>query len=39
VPGDLLSEDAAKAAEGTYVENGKVYSLIYGLADEREKYG
>ncbi|MFZ0010893.1 MAG: exosome complex RNA-binding protein Rrp4 [Halobacteriota archaeon] len=37
VPGDLLSEDAAKAAEGTYVENGKVYSLIYGLADEREK--
>jgi exosome complex component RRP4 len=37
VPGDLLSEDANKAAEGTYVENGKVYSLIYGLADEREK--
>jgi len=37
VPGDLLSEDATKAAEGTYVENEKVYSLIYGLADEREK--
>jgi len=37
VPGDLLSEDVTKAAEGTYTENGKVYSLIYGLADEREK--
>jgi len=37
VPGDLLSDDAAKAAEGTYIEDGRVYSLIYGLADEREK--
>jgi exosome complex component RRP4 len=37
IPGDLLSDDASKAAEGTYIENGKVYSLIYGLADDREK--
>lgn len=37
VPGDLLSDDLDKAGEGTYIENEKVYSLIYGLIDEKEK--
>src|SRR5665647_3804371 len=37
IPGDLLSDDPAKAGEGTYIENGKVYSLMYGLADDRER--
>ncbi len=37
VPGDLLSEDAKKSGEGTFVRNGRVYSLLYGLANYREK--
>ncbi len=37
VPGDLLSNEAAKAAEGTYVEDEKVYALIYGLLDSRDR--
>jgi len=32
VPGDLVSDDPQKAGEGTYVKDGKVYSLLYGLA-------
>ncbi|HIH69172.1 exosome complex RNA-binding protein Rrp4 [Methermicoccus shengliensis] len=34
IPGELLSEDAKRAGEGTYVEDGKVYSLLYGVAHE-----
>ena len=37
VPGDLLSEDAKRSGEGTYVKNGSVYSLLYGLANSRDK--
>jgi len=37
VPGDLLSEDAKRSGEGTYVQNGSVYSLLYGLANFRDK--
>jgi exosome complex component RRP4 len=37
VPGDLLSEEAKRSGEGTYVKNGSVYSLLYGLANFRDK--
>jgi exosome complex component RRP4 len=37
VPGELLSEDAKRLGEGTYVRNGSVYSLLYGLANFRDK--
>lgn len=37
IPGDLLSEDSRRAGEGTYVKNGKVYSLLYGIANFKEK--
>ncbi|MCK9441986.1 MAG: exosome complex RNA-binding protein Rrp4 [Methanothrix sp.] len=37
VPGDLLSEEAKRSGEGTYVKNGGVYSLLYGLANFRDK--
>lgn len=37
VPGDLLSEDAKRSGEGTFVKDGKVYSLLYGLANYRDR--
>ena len=37
VPGDLLSEDAKRFGEGTYVKDGRIYSLLYGLANYRDK--
>lgn len=37
VPGDLLSEDAKNSGEGTFVKDGRVYSLLYGLANYRDK--
>lgn len=37
IPGDLLSEEFQKAGEGTYVEGDKVYSLLYGLVNYRDK--
>jgi exosome complex component RRP4 len=37
IPGDLLSEDAKRAGEGTFVKEGKVYSLLYGLANYRDR--
>jgi exosome complex component RRP4 len=37
VPGDLLSEDAKRSGEGTFVKDGHVYSLLYGLANYRDK--
>ena len=36
VPGDLLSEDAKRSGEGTYIRDGSVYSLLYGLANFRD---
>ena len=37
IPGDLLSEEAKKSGEGTFVKGGKVYSLLYGLANYRDR--
>ncbi len=37
IPGDLLSEDAKSSGEGTFVKDGRVYSLLYGLANYRDK--
>ncbi len=37
IPGDLISDDPTKSGEGTYVENGNVYSLIYGIVDDKDK--
>jgi exosome complex component RRP4 len=37
VPGDLLSEDGKRSGEGTFVKDGKVYSLLYGLANFRDR--
>ncbi|MFQ6118407.1 MAG: exosome complex RNA-binding protein Rrp4 [Methanosarcinales archaeon] len=37
IPGELLSEDVRRAGNGTYIENNKVYSSIYGLANVRNK--
>jgi len=37
IPGDLLSDDPPKSGEGTYVEDGKIYSLIYGIFDDKDK--
>ncbi|NYT01926.1 MAG: S1 RNA-binding domain-containing protein [Methanosarcinales archaeon] len=37
IPGDLLSEDKGRSGEGTYVKDDKVYSLLYGIANYRDK--
>ncbi|MDI6810858.1 MAG: exosome complex RNA-binding protein Rrp4 [archaeon] len=37
VPGDFLSEEANRAGEGTYVEDGKVYAMKYGIMDDKEE--
>jgi exosome complex component RRP4 len=37
IPGDLLSEDAKRSGEGTFVKDKKVYSLLYGLANYRDR--
>ncbi len=37
VPGDFISEEAERAGEGTYVEDGKVYAMSYGIVEEREE--
>lgn len=37
IPGDLLSEDAGLAGDGTYVRDGKVYASLYGLLSRKNK--
>jgi len=37
IPGDLLSDDGSRSGEGTYVKDDKVYSLLYGIANYRDK--
>jgi exosome complex component RRP4 len=37
LPGQLLSEDTADAGSGTYVRDGKVYSLLYGVKNAKNK--
>ena len=32
IPGEFLSDEASLADEGTYIENGKVYSSLFGIA-------
>ena len=32
IPGDFLSDDVKNANDGTYVEDGKVFAAVYGLA-------
>jgi exosome complex component RRP4 len=36
IPGDLLSDDAKRAGEGTYVASDGVYASIYGILDPKE---
>ena len=35
IPGDFLSEEANRAGEGTYVDDGKVYAMKYGIMDDK----
>ncbi len=35
VPGDCISTEVNRAGEGTYVEDGNVYALKYGVVDDR----
>ncbi|WP_406656852.1 exosome complex RNA-binding protein Rrp4 [Methanolobus sp. ZRKC2] len=37
LPGQLLSENKAESGPGTYVKDGKVYSLLYGIKNARNK--
>ncbi len=37
IPGDFLSDDAKLADEGTYVENGKVFSSVFGIVSFKNR--
>lgn len=37
IPGQLLSENKADSGSGTYVKDGKVYSLLYGVKNSKNK--
>ena len=37
IPGQLLSENKADSGPGTYVKDGKVYSLLYGVKNAKNK--
>jgi exosome complex component RRP4 len=37
IPGQLLSENKADAGSGTYVRDGKVYSLLYGVKNAKNR--
>lgn len=37
VPGQLLSEDINESGSGTYVRDGNVYSLLYGVTNVKNK--
>jgi exosome complex component RRP4 len=37
IPGEFLSDDANLADEGTYVEDGKVFSAVFGIASTSSK--
>ncbi|MDP2218464.1 MAG: exosome complex RNA-binding protein Rrp4 [Methanolobus sp.] len=37
IPGQLLSENTADAGSGTYVRDGKVYSLLYGVRNAKNR--
>ena len=35
VPGDFVSEEVARAGDGTYVDDGKVYAMKYGIVHDK----
>ncbi|MEM0359566.1 MAG: exosome complex RNA-binding protein Rrp4 [Candidatus Hadarchaeales archaeon] len=37
VPGKLLADEEYQAGEGTFIENGKIFSAVVGLAEVRDK--
>ncbi len=37
IPGDFLSDDMKQAGEGTFVENGRVFSSVFGVASLRNR--
>ncbi|MDY0387732.1 MAG: exosome complex RNA-binding protein Rrp4 [Methanolobus sp.] len=37
IPGQLLSENKTDSGPGTYVKDGKVYSLLYGVKNTKNK--
>ena len=37
IPGDFLSDDVKLADEGTFVENGKVFSSVFGIASFKNR--
>ncbi|MBN1133908.1 MAG: RNA-binding protein [Methanosarcinaceae archaeon] len=37
IPGQFLSDDEKYAGMGTYVKDGKVYSLLYGILNDKNK--
>jgi len=37
VPGDFISDDVNRAGAGTYVDDGKVYAMHYGIVSDKEE--
>ncbi len=37
IPGDFVSDDAKRAGEGTYVEDGEVHAATYGVVDDKNE--
>lgn len=37
VPGDFISDDVNRAGAGTYVDDGKVYAMHYGIVSNKEE--
>ena len=35
VPGDFISDEVNRAGEGTYVDDGKVYAMHYGIVNDK----
>ncbi len=36
VPGDFISDEVNRAGAGTYVDDGKVYAMNYGIVNDKE---
>lgn len=37
VPGDYVSDEVNRAGEGTYIDQGKVYAMKYGIVNDKEE--
>lgn len=37
VPGDFISDEVTRAGEGTYVADGKIYAMKYGIVDDKDE--